>query len=111
MNDSLSAPSYISAQPADGGVVRYPDPAIETLDPRFNLYRIGSAAVEQLATGCRWAEGPVWFGDGRFLVWSDIPNNRHAALGRTDRRSERVSSAVQQQQRKHPRPAGTPDYL
>jgi gluconolactonase len=32
--------------------------------------------VERLATGCRWAEGPVWFGDGRFLLWSDIPNNR-----------------------------------
>lgn len=76
MNDPLSAPFYISAQPANGGVVRYPDPAIETLDPRFNRYRLGSAAVERLWTGCRWAEGPVWFGDGRFLVWSDIPNNR-----------------------------------
>jgi gluconolactonase len=32
--------------------------------------------VERIATGCRWAEGPVWFGDGRFLLWSDIPNNR-----------------------------------
>ena len=76
MSDPLSIPLYISAQPTDGGTVRYPDPAIETLDPRFNRYRIGSAAVERLATGCRWAEGPVWFGDGRFLVWSDIPNNR-----------------------------------
>ena len=34
------------------------------------------AAVERLATGFRWAEGPVWFGDGRYLLWSDIPNNR-----------------------------------
>jgi gluconolactonase len=55
---------------------RYPDPAIETLDERFERYRIFSAAVERLATGCRWAEGPVWFGDGRYLLWSDIPNNR-----------------------------------
>ncbi len=55
---------------------RYPDPAIETLDERFEGYRIFSAAVERLATGCRWAEGPVWFGDGRYLLWSDIPNNR-----------------------------------
>jgi gluconolactonase len=46
------------------------------LDPRFARHRLGNAAVERLATGCRWAEGPVWFGDGRFLVWSDIPNNR-----------------------------------
>ena len=57
-------------------VVRYPDPAIETLDPRFVPYRLGSAAVERLFTGARWTEGPVWFGDGRYLLWSDIPNNR-----------------------------------
>ena len=55
---------------------RYPDPAVEILDERFAPYRIFSAAVERLYTGCRWAEGPVWFGDGRYLLWSDIPNNR-----------------------------------
>lgn len=55
---------------------RYPDPAIHTLDPRFEKYRIFSAAVERLHTGSRWSEGPVWFGDGRYLLWSDIPNNR-----------------------------------
>lgn len=55
---------------------RYPDPAVEILDPRFERYRLKSAAVERLATGCRWAEGPVWFGDARALLWSDIPNDR-----------------------------------
>jgi gluconolactonase len=55
---------------------RYPDPAVEILDPAFLKYRIFSAAVERLATGCRWSEGPVWFGDGRFVLWSDIPNDR-----------------------------------
>ena len=55
---------------------RYPDPAIEILDPRFKPYRLHAAAVERLHTGCRWAEGPVWFGDGGYLLWSDIPNNR-----------------------------------
>jgi len=60
----------------DGGVVRYPDPAIEAINPRFEKYRIGNAAVERLCTGMRWSEGPVWFGDGRYLLWSDIPNNR-----------------------------------
>jgi gluconolactonase len=63
-----------------GGVrqdaLRYPDPAVEVLDERFEKYRINSAAVERLYTGCRWSEGPVWFGDGRYLLWSDIPNNR-----------------------------------
>lgn len=46
------------------------------MDPRFEKYMIFSAAVERHFTGCRWAEGPVYFGDGRFLLWSDIPNNR-----------------------------------
>ena len=55
---------------------RYPDPSIEVLDDAFLYLRLYSASVEQLFTGCRWAEGPVWFGDGRYLLWSDIPNNR-----------------------------------
>jgi gluconolactonase len=55
---------------------RYPDPAVRVLDPAFNTYRLALASVERLFTGCRWSEGPVWFGDGRYLLWSDIPNNR-----------------------------------
>lgn len=55
---------------------RYPDAAIEILDPSFARYRLFSSHVEQLATGFRWVEGPVWFGDGRYLLFSDIPNNR-----------------------------------
>lgn len=58
------------------GIVPYPDPAIEIIDPRFQTCVIGSAALERLYTGTRWGEGPVWFGDGRYLLWSDIPNNR-----------------------------------
>jgi gluconolactonase len=56
--------------------VRYPDPAVQIVDPSFAKYRVNNAAVECLATGFRWCEGPVWFGDGRYLLWSDIPNNR-----------------------------------
>jgi len=55
---------------------RYPDPSIRVLDPSFARYRVGNGAVERLATGFRWAEGPVWLGDNRCLLWSDIPNNR-----------------------------------
>ena len=55
---------------------RYPDPAVHVLDPEFNKYRLPLASVEQLASGCRWSEGPVYFGDGRYLLWSDIPNDR-----------------------------------
>ena len=54
----------------------YPDPAIQILDPSFLKYRLFNASVEQLFTGTRWGEGPVWFGDGRYLLWSDLPNNR-----------------------------------
>jgi len=66
----------------------YPDPAIEILDESFRPYRINSAAVERIATGCRWAEGPVWFGDHGCLIWSDIPNDR---MLRWDERSGAVS--------------------
>jgi gluconolactonase len=62
----------------------YPDPAIHTLSPSFARYRLFNAAVERLAEGCRWAEGPVWFGDGRFLLWSDIPNDRMLRWDETD---------------------------
>jgi gluconolactonase len=55
---------------------RYPDPAVRVLDPRFDRCRLHNAAVERIATGYRWVEGPVWFGDHRCLVWSDIPGNR-----------------------------------
>ncbi len=55
---------------------RYPDPAVEVLDASFAPTRVTLAAVERLFTGCRWAEGPVWFGDARCLLWSDIPNDR-----------------------------------
>jgi gluconolactonase len=55
---------------------RYPDASVQILDPSFTKYRLFSSSVEQLATGMRWAEGPVWFGDGRYLLVSDIPNNR-----------------------------------
>ena len=54
----------------------YPDPAVQSLDQSFARYVVFNAAVERLATGFRWCEGPVWFGDLRSLVWSDIPNNR-----------------------------------
>ncbi|MDB5798183.1 MAG: SMP-30/gluconolactonase/LRE family protein [Paucimonas sp.] len=54
----------------------YPDPAIVVEDASFARYRLIHAKVERLATGMRWSEGPVWFGDQRCLLWNDIPNNR-----------------------------------
>jgi gluconolactonase len=48
----------------------------EIIDPRFGALINGSARLEQLYAGCRWAEGPAWFGGMRSVIWSDIPNNR-----------------------------------
>lgn len=55
---------------------RYPDPSVVVLDRSFLKYRLFAASVERLATGFRWMEGPVWIGDGRYLLASDIANNR-----------------------------------
>ena len=55
---------------------RYPDPAVRVLDPSFAKYKVTLASVERLYTGCRWSEGPVYLGDQRCVLWSDIPNNR-----------------------------------
>ncbi|ONG58908.1 gluconolactonase [Pseudoroseomonas deserti] len=62
--------------PAWDPTPRYPDPAVRALHPSFEKYHLPLAAVERLTTGCRWAEGPVWFGDARHLLWSDVPNDR-----------------------------------
>jgi gluconolactonase len=58
------------------------------LDDRFQRLHIGSARLEKLAEGCRWAEGPAYFPAGRYLVWSDVPNDR---MMRFDETSSAVS--------------------
>ncbi len=62
---------------------RYPYPHIEVLDKQFKGSP-GTGAVERLATGFRWAEGPVYFPAGRYLLFSDIPNNRIMRLSEDD---------------------------
>jgi gluconolactonase len=62
---AAAAPRALAAwEPSD----RYPDPAIQVLDPSFARYRLNNAGIERLAAGMRWNEGPVWFGDGRYLL-------------------------------------------
>ncbi|SCK51937.1 gluconolactonase [Variovorax sp. HW608] len=56
----------------------------EVLDPRFSRLIFPTVHVEKLYTGCRWAEGPAWFAAGRYLVWSDIPNDRMMRWDETD---------------------------
>ena len=56
--------------------ITYVDPDVITIDPLFNRYRQGNTPIKRLWTGALWSEGPAWCGQGRYLVWSDIPNNR-----------------------------------
>ena len=56
--------------------IRYTDPDVLSLDKKFDKYKIGNTMVQRVWSGALWAEGPAWSGQGRYLVWSDIPNNR-----------------------------------
>jgi gluconolactonase len=74
------APQQVSSVPSQRDFTRqdpiqYPDPDIIALDPRFRRYIVNNTAIRRLHFGTQWAEGPAWNGVGRFLVWSDIPNN------------------------------------
>ncbi len=74
---ALAAPFESMAQRDWTNVVptRYPDPDIVALDPRFEKYKLGNTPIQRLHVGTLWAEGPAWNGVGRYLVYSDIPNN------------------------------------
>lgn len=77
---TLAGVSALSATGADRdwsgkNPVRYPDPDLLVLDPRFAPYKIGNTPIQRLHVGNLWAEGPAWNAVGRYLLWSDIPNN------------------------------------
>jgi gluconolactonase len=76
----VSSPTVISNPPRDftpgAQPVTYPDPDIITIDPSFNALRSGNTPIQRLWTGGYWCEGPAWSSQGRYLVWSDLPNNR-----------------------------------
>jgi gluconolactonase len=74
-------PSTVTTPPRDFGpsappTTYFTDPDIISVDPLFNGYIQPNSAIRRLWTGALWAEGPAWSGQGRYLVWSDIPNNR-----------------------------------
>lgn len=60
--------------PQSAAPVRYPEPDVVVLDPRFR-YKLGNSPIQRLYHGTLWAEGTAWNAVGRYLVWSDIPNN------------------------------------
>ena len=77
----MAPPSTITTPPRDFGPnappnVYFTDPDVLTIDPLFNSLRQPNAPIQRLWTGALWSEGPAWSGQGRYLVWSDIPNNR-----------------------------------
>lgn len=91
LTQALAVTALAASRPAAArweDVTRYPDPAFEILDPSFSRYRLDAGGIEQLYTGARWSEGPLWVGDGRYVVWSDIPNDRvlrwHETTGLVD---------------------------
>src|SRR6058998_2019885 len=74
-------PSTITNPPRDFGpnappTTYFTDPDVLTVDPAFGNLVQANSAIKRLWTGSLWAEGPAWSGQGRYLVWSDIPNNR-----------------------------------
>ena len=73
------APAALGQTPRDwsgGQPLRYTDSDLIALDKRFEKYALGNTPIQRLWTGALWAEGPAWNGVGRYLLWSDIPNNR-----------------------------------
>jgi gluconolactonase len=72
--------STVSTPPRDfspgAAPAPYPDPDVLAVDPSFNAYRQFNSPIKRLWTGALWSEGPAWSSQGRYLVWSDIPNNR-----------------------------------
>lgn len=68
-------PARIDRYEKDAPPVRYPDPDIISLDRKFDKYKLGNTPIQRLHRGTLWAEGPAWSGVGKYLLWSDIPNN------------------------------------
>ena len=67
---------YVPRDWSGNNPLRYPDPDIIALDSRFRPYILFNTPIQRHYVGTLWAEGPAWNGVGRYLVWSDIPNNR-----------------------------------
>jgi gluconolactonase len=77
----MAPPSTVTSPPRDFGPGGAPttyfwDPDVIAVDPSFNGLAQPNSAIQRLWTGALWAEGPAWNAQGRYLVWSDIPNNR-----------------------------------
>src|SRR5271168_1487123 len=85
----VAPPTTITSPPRDFGPGGPPttyfwDPDIIAVDPSFNAIAQPNTAIKRLYTGLLWAEGPAWSAQGRYLLWSDIPNNRQMRWSEDD---------------------------
>src|SRR5215471_2899801 len=90
-NAPAAPPTTITTPPRDFGPGGAPttyfwDPDIIAVDPSFNNLAQPNTAIKRLYTGLLWAEGPAWSAQGRYLLWSDIPNNRQMRWSEDDGR-------------------------
>src|SRR5215468_6843269 len=88
---SMAPPSTVTTPPRDFGpngapTTYFTDPDVLTIDPSFDNLRQPNSAIQRLWTGALWSEGPAWSGQGRYLIWSDIPNNRQMRWLEDDKR-------------------------
>ena len=108
----VAPPSVITSPPRDFGpngapTIYFTDPDVLAVDPSVPAQP--NAPIQRLWTGALWSEGPAWSSQGRYLVWSDIPNNRQLRWHEDDGRVTVFRVAFQQQQRQYvrfPGPAG-----
>ena len=112
----VAPPSTVTSPPRDFSPEGAPttyfwDPDVIAVDPSFNSLAQPNSAIQRLWTGALWAEGPAWSGEGRYLVWSDIPNNRQMRWIEDDGHVSVFRDAVEQQQRQHLRLPGPADLL
>ncbi len=78
---AVAPPSTVTTPPRDFSpngppTTYFSDPDVIAVDPAFKAYIVPNSAIQRLWTGALWMEGPAWNAEGRYLVWSDIPNNR-----------------------------------
>ena len=115
MAPAAFARNFIDKYDPDGPIARYPNPDVIELDKRFK-YKLGNTPIVRLYRGTMWAEGPAWNTVGRYLIWSDIPNNEQLRFNQEhERRDNEISGFLDapsdEEARDHRQKSQPIDYL